>query len=759
MEPIERNPAFANKLIGASSLYLRQHAHNPVFWYPWGEEAISRARAENKPILLSVGYSTCYWCHVMEREVFENLSIASLMNRLFINIKVDREEHPAIDELYMVARQLMTHEGGWPNNVFLTPDLKPFYAGGTYGPEEIYGKPAFPRLLEWLHYSWTTQEQALRAQAEEVTKAMTPFVTFGSQHASHAEEPQEIASQARALLALLTKHHDERSGGFFQSPKFPHECYLQFLLAYHRYSSDVEALNIAAHSLGKMAAGGIFDHVGCGFHRYAVDKHWMVPHFEKMLYNQAMIARCYTDAFSATDNRYFADIACSILDFTSGPLTDGHGAFFSAMDAETDAVEGAFYAWRAEEIESLLTPEEAAFFGHFFALADIPAFPGHKHPDGQVILLRKPLDQAAVENHMPYDELAAMVALVMNKLLAARNKLLAPVVDDKIIVSWNGLMMDAYAHAGHVLGEPRYIEQAKNAANYLLQYAIDDASNLCRLIVAGKPQSAATLEDYAYLMRGLITLHRTTNDAAMLEAAQDLCARVREQFADASQPGYFSTTSDDTVLLRMKSYEDSTLPCPNAVMIENLLALAALTSQKDYRDEAEQMIDLFVRRRAQPQPESASMLAAALASLEPLTERAPLPAFDEVKYLKGERGGLQAELSLVPEDMLPGEKGELTLKIRIREGLSIQAAEGILPPLQPTQCDLQGAGVEIERIDYPPASESGAKPGSYSGEIAIRIRFSLSPQLPLRPRLKVRLHYQLCDASHCYPPENIALVI
>ena len=756
MAIIERNPAFTNKLVGESSLYLKQHAYNPVFWYPWGREAIERARKENKPILLSIGYSTCYWCHVMEREVFENLSIASLMNRLFINIKVDREQHPAIDELYMVARQLMTHEGGWPNNVFLTPQLQPFYAGGTYGAEDAYGKPAFPRLLEWLNYSWTTQEETVRSQAKEITKAMQPFVTYTKQTDQAAPD---IAARARELCLLLGKHHDEQSGGFYQAPKFPNECYLQFLLAYHRYSGDVAALNIAAHTLGKMAAGGIYDHVGCGFHRYAVDKAWMVPHFEKMLYNQAMLARCYTDAFSATGNHYFADIARSILDFVSAPLTDGHGAFLAAIDAETDQVEGAFYAWTAEEIQSLLTPEEANFFVHFFALADIPAFPGHKHPDGQVIIMRKPLDQAAVEGNMPYLELAAMVAHVMNKLLAARNQRKAPSVDDKVIISWNGLMIDAYAQAGRVLGQPRYTQMADRAARFLLEYAIDQDTRLCRVVDGGKPSLDASLEDYAYLIKGLISLHRAAGDASMLEAATMLAGRAEDLFADESAPGFFTTTSDDPfMLIRMKSYEDSTLPCPNATMIENLVALAELTGQQDYRQKAQQMIDHFLARTSL-QPESSSMLAAALASLEPLRERPTLPTFEQGVEEELADEAVRVECSLVPEDILPGEKGELSCRLFIRSGFHIQSSDAQQAERIATQCDLQGQGVSVEAVHYPPASAMLDNHGIYQSDIEIRIRFSLSPQLPIRPPMKLRLRYQPCDERQCYPLRDVVLSV
>jgi uncharacterized protein YyaL (SSP411 family) len=461
----EQNPQFSNALVHSASPYLRQHAHNPVFWYPWGEEAIARARTENKPILLSIGYSTCYWCHVMEREVFMNVSIAAQMNEHFINVKVDREEHPELDEIYMVARQMMTREGGWPNNIFLTPDLKPFFAGGTFPPADMPGRSGFPRLLEWLHHAWTTQNAELQKAAEEITQAITGYLNYVPKETA----APNVAELAGKLFTSLKQHHDASAGGFFQAPKFPHENYLGFLVAYHELTGDKEALDILTLSLRKMAAGGIYDQVGCGFHRYAVDKEWYVPHFEKMLYNQSQLARVYTDAARLTSNPWLADIAKSILDFVMGPLTDGGGAFYAAIDAETDGVEGAYYAWSAEELEKLLKPEEARFLMDFFALADIPKFPGHKHADGQALIARKPLDEAAREKNMPYIQVAAMVGYVMNKLLNARNLRKAPGLDNKIIVGWNGLMIDAFAHAAKVFDKPHYAIAARRAADLLLE--------------------------------------------------------------------------------------------------------------------------------------------------------------------------------------------------------------------------------------------------------------------------------------------------
>ena len=610
----EQNPQFANKLLHSSSPYLRQHAHNPVFWYPWGQEALARAKAEDKPILLSIGYSTCYWCHVMEREVFENLSIASLMNRSFINIKVDREEHPQLDDIYMTARQLMTHEGGWPNNLFLTPDLKPFYAGGTYGANDAYGKPGFPRLIEWLGSTWQTKREEVERIADETKQLMQNFMVHAqSTETSSVSLPQKV----ELLQQSLAKHFDAVSGGFFKAPKFPHETYLQFLLAHYEQTNNVQSLDMAAFSLGKMAAGGIYDQVGCGFHRYAVDKDWLVPHFEKMLYNQALLARCYTDAARLTGNAYFADIAKGICEFVAAPFTDGNGAFYAAIDAETDEVEGAYYAWTSEEIESLLTPDEVVFFVAHFGLADIPAFPGHKHPEGQALILRKPLFEAALEKNMPYEELAGMAGQTLNKLLAARNMRQSPERDEKIIVSWNGLMIDALAHAGGVFAMPDYIARAEKAARFILEFAIDNDGNLRRTVTAGRAEHYATLEDYAFLIKGLLTLHDATHNKAHLESALQLAEQVEARFADTT-PGYFFTQATDHVLIRAKAGDDSTLPSANAVMAHNYLTLHKLTQKANWREKAVSLIEYFLKSDSLAWPEYCTMLSVALA-LQPKT--------------------------------------------------------------------------------------------------------------------------------------------
>jgi uncharacterized protein len=682
----------------------------------------------------------------MEREVFENLSIASLMNKSFINIKVDREEHPELDEIYMVARQLITQEGGWPNNVFLTPDLKPFYAGGTYAPDDSYGRPAFPRLIEWLNYAWTTQEASVRNTAEEITKAVKEYLTFKTPE----NATSDMRGQADKLFAMLKGYHDERSGGFFQAPKFPHESYLSFLLAYHEATGNMAALDIAAHSLGKMAAGGIYDHVGCGFHRYAVDKEWYVPHFEKMLYSQAQLARVYTDAARITDNAYFTDIAKSVLDFVSGPMTDGNGAFYAAIDAETDGVEGAYYAWTSQELEALLTPEETQFFIAFYALADIPSFPGHKHTEGQVIVARKPLAQAAIEQDMPYVQLAAMAGQIMNKLLVERNKRKAPNLDDKIIVSWNGMMIDAFAHAAYVFNEPRYVQIARKAADYILEHAIDNDGRLCRIVAGGKAQVPATLEDYAYLIKGLLSLWRAKPDEMLLEVAVSMFERAEELFGDPDAPGYFYTQDSQHLLMRFKNGDDSAIPSANAIMLDNLLALHDIKKDESYRDKAMALAGFFLDGTTRVLVEFAATLQGAL-KLNPIVRIGELP---DKEGLPADEDTVKASLSL--------SKNELTVTLDIEEGWHINANKVSQPFLVATQLDVQGEGVELVEIIWPepvkkPDALSGEVLPVYEGKVKIKARLKLADSGKKRPAVKALIRFQPCSRTLCHAVRDVTL--
>ena len=758
MQVVEKNPLFTNLLVDAPSLYLRQHAHNPVFWYPWGKEAMDRARKENKPIFLSIGYSSCYWCHVMEREVFENPSIAATMNEHFINIKVDREEFPQLDEIYMTARQLLRGEGGWPNNVFLTPDLRPFYAGGTYSAEDMPRRPSFPKLLEWVHYTWTTTPEEVTRVATKLTEDMKPHLVF----AQPVKTQVTLGDQADKIFGYLKQNFDSRAGGFFQAPKFPNENYLQFLLGYYEFSGRTEALDMVTFSLAKMAAGGLQDQVGCGFHRYAIDKEWYIPHFEKMLYNQALLARLYTDVVQITGNAWFGDIAKSILDFVGGPLTSGNGGFYSAIDAETEGVEGAHYAWSSEELKAVLTPNELAFLTRFYALADIPKFPGHKHVDGQVLVARAPLDLAAREHNMPYVQLAAMVGELMNKLLAIRSKRQPPALDDKILVGWNGLMIDAFAHAAKVFKRASYTARAREAADFILENAIDNNGNLKHVFAAGSAYLDATLEDYVFLIKGLISLWRVTPDDELLDSAKSLAARVEELFADKGQ-GYFFTTSSDELLVRIKSGTDATLPNANAIHMHNLSDLHEITQDASYLERAKALREYFITGNGSVVVDSAIMMHASLRLGIMTGEKAallPPSTFypSAIQNMASEAVAVSAEFK--PAKPKSGSECKLLITLDIKNGWYINANQVLQPYQIPTQIDVEGA--QLLETQYPEAvMHTGASEDEkllhFEGKIVVTALIKLPAGK--RTPVNVKIRYQACQGVNCYPANELILSV
>lgn len=751
IKPLETNPTFVNPLSASSSPYLRQHMNNPVYWYPWGREAFERAREENKPILLSVGYSTCYWCHVMEREVFDNVSIAAQMNEFFINVKVDREEMPEIDEIYMIARTLMTQQGGWPNNVFLTPELKPFYALGTAPAMDSGNRQSFPRVLEWMNYVWQTQRDDVQRIAGDLVSAMESVLR---KQGSDLEKPMSLLEQAHKLYDYLAGMHDDRSGGFFQAPKFPHETNLLFLMEYYRHTAYEPALKIAHFTLEKMSAGGIHDHVGCGFHRYAVDKEWFVPHFEKMLYNQALITRSMLECFSYSKEPLFADMARATLEFCSGPFTHPQGAFYAAFDAEVQGIEGAYHAWEAAEIQSVLDEAEANFFTRFFALAQIPHFPGHPKPTGQVIIARQPLHIAAREAGMPYVQLMAMVGLVMNKLLAVRNQREGPRRDDKIITSWNGLMIHACALAGQTLSEPRYTEMAVKAARFILQNSTDLNGNLRRIWINGKAEQKARLEDYACLLQGILALLRSTGEAEWKNAALDLMRSADRFLRDEESDGWFMAEADDHLIVRPKTADDTALPSANGVMLHNLIDLYEITGEAAYLERARAIADSFSRMTHRLLAESACMCTAFL-RLEAIAagNNITVPEGKRAAPLgKGEHK-VSMSVRMVPSVPFAGSECELVIGLNIAPGWYIQPYNGKEPALAPTQIEINGPGVaEVREIKFQKTENNRLE-----GTVTVVAKIVVSQQFIVGANsIRVMLQYQPCSEGLCMGVASIA---
>ena len=756
-----------NRLADSTSPYLLQHAHNPVDWYPWGDEAFDAARDQDKPIFLSVGYSTCYWCHVMEREVFENPEIASLMNELFINIKVDREQRPDIDEVYMTATQMMTGSGGWPMSVFLTPDLKPFYAGTYFGPEDRAGRPGFPTLANAMHDAWTNRYEEVIATADRATAAVRANLSERLERAGTRPLRHAIADTAASRLA---QSFDDRWGGFGVAPKFPQGFNYPFLLAVHERTSDPEPLDMTVTSLRLMAAGGMYDHVGGGFHRYSTDGQWKVPHFEKMLYNQAQLTRAYLRAYTATGEEHFADTANDILRYVEELMTGPDGQFYSALDAETDATEGAYYAWNREQITEILDDEEMKIFDSSFAIAPIPAFPGHNHPDGGALHMRKPIRDLASDLDTPYADLRERLDRVLAKLKAHRDKRELPGLDDKVIAGWNGLMIGAYAEAGRTLDEPAYTDTARRAATFLLDQLRDENGNLLRLWRAGVNEQPAFHEDYAFTIQGLASLYRSTEDPRWLDGAVDLAERADRLFWDLRAGGYFFALETPDLIARSKSARDGAIPSGNSAMAHALLDLAELTGDDRWRERAEKLLAAFSGIATEAPTSHLHMIHAIerFLSATDADTNAPRPfelpdledgAADSAPLDSSAHAAVTADLE--PSTVHPGETFTVRITLKIEDGWHINANPASAETLIATTADVRSElPIEMKRIEYPTpkrleAAYADTAIDVYEGEVEIIATCHLAESVGEgvnKGTLRALIVFQACDERSCLKP-------
>jgi len=562
-----------NSLSQEISPYLLQHAENPVDWQPWGPAALERARREQKPIFLSVGYSACHWCHVMAHESFENRAIAELLNRDFICIKVDREERPDLDQIYMEAVQAMTGHGGWPMSVFLTPDQKPFF-GGTYWPlDGRGGMPGFGQVVSAVAAAWRDRQSDVLQQAEKAVQFLHAQPLTGSTSSELSEAPLERAE------AALAQAFDDRLGGFGSAPKFPHATDLKVLLARWRASRQESLLEMVVVTLDRMAAGGIYDHLGGGFHRYSVDAQWLVPHFEKMLYDNAMLANCYLAAWQETQRNDYRRVVRETLDYVLRDMTDPQGGFYSAEDADSEGEEGKFYVWTPQEIQAVLGPDRAAAFCCAYDVSAVGNFEGRNilHLAKPVAVCAKILgrDAAPLEEDLAADRI---------KLLDARSCRVRPGRDDKVLASWNGLMIDAMARAGDVLDESRYRTAAAAAADFLLAHVCDDRGRLLHCWRAGQARHNAFLDDHASLCNALITLYETQSDPRRLDEATRLADAMLARFADPEGGGFFYTSIDhEHLIARKKDLFDTPVPSSTGLAATAFLRLARHTGREDYR--------------------------------------------------------------------------------------------------------------------------------------------------------------------------------
>ncbi|HCK40024.1 MAG: thioredoxin domain-containing protein [Planctomycetaceae bacterium] len=568
-----------NHLADETSPYLLQHKNNPVDWYPWGPEALDRAKREKKPIFLSIGYSACHWCHVMEHESFENEAIAKELNHKFVCIKVDREERPDLDQIYMNATQIMTGRGGWPMSVFLTPELKPFFAGTYWPPSTSRGMIGFDQVIAKVSDAWVNNRDAVATQADRLTQEL---VRMEQTAGSDEELTKELLVNA---YEQHRKTFDSNYGGFGSGPnKFPAPMSLQLLLRYWHRHGDQQSLNMVVKSLDRMAAGGIYDHLGGGFARYTVDPHWLVPHFEKMLYDNAQLVTTYVEAYQVTGDENYARVVRETLDYILRDMTDPQGGFYSTEDADSEGVEGKFYTWTPPQVQEILDEEAAATFCQVYDVTDAGNF---EHTN--ILNLRKTLEQQAKLLGIDLKQLTANLEESRAKLFAAREKRVHPHKDDKVIVAWNGLMIDAMARAGSVLGEKKYIDAGKKTADFLLDQLRSAEGRLLHTWRHGQAKLAAYLDDYACLANGLVSLYEANFEEHYLEQAATLMQVVLRRFQVENQGGFYYTADDqEKLIVRSKDFLDNAVPSGNAMAATVLIRLAKFTGDQNYQDAAKQ---------------------------------------------------------------------------------------------------------------------------------------------------------------------------
>jgi len=568
-----------NRLISEKSPYLLQHAYNPVDWHPWGEEAFNLAKKENKPIFLSIGYSTCHWCHVMAHESFENMEVAELMNDTFVSIKVDREERPDIDGVYMQVAQMMTGRGGWPLTIVMTPDKKPFYVA-TYIPKEArYGQLGMMQLIPRLKEIWSTE----RENVDDIISQIEAALAKESPGVSDASV--DLDSIVTAFSTFLQRF-DKEKGGFGTAPKFPSPHNLMLLLRYWKRTGDEDALNMVETTLKEMRKGGIWDHIGLGFHRYSTDAQWLLPHFEKMLYDQAMLLHAYAESFEATGDAFYAEVAHDIIQYVIRNMTSPDGAFYSAEDADSEGVEGKFYVWSYEEIMSILNPQEFAAFARYFNIMKKGNFKEEATREDtglNVPHMTDSLGVVAEEIGIATDLLEQLLEKARVKLFDVREKRVRPGRDDKILTDWNGLFIAALAKASRALGSAEYMEAAERAVEFILKKMISSDGRLFHRFRDGEVAVPAFLDDYAFLVWGLIELYETSFNPEHLELARDLTREQIRRFWDSERNGFFFTADDsEELLVRQKDAYDGAIPSGNSVSMMNLLRLSRLLGEEEF---------------------------------------------------------------------------------------------------------------------------------------------------------------------------------
>ncbi len=613
-----------NKLGEETSPYLLQHAHNPVNWYPWGKEALEKSKQDNKPIFLSIGYAACHWCHVMEHESFENEDIAKILNTHFISIKVDREERPDLDEIYMSAVIAISGSGGWPMTVFLTPDLKPFYGGTYFPPEDKWGRMGFKKIISLIHEKWQSpnERKHLLLDADSLHKAIAERTSITPHQSPHIQISDKLLETA---ANQLKESFDPKWGGFSAAPKFPPTNAIRLLLRFHFHTGNKDSLAMATSTLDKMSRGGMYDHLGGGFHRYSTDEKWLVPHFEKMLYDNALLAAAYLEAFQITNKLTYARTAEEILVYVQRTMTDKSGAFYSSEDADSEGQEGIYYTWTFDEILSVLGKDATEIFSKIYNIKKSGNFSSREsYHQGQNILHLQSafsLPEFSQNFGIDSDKLEGILKNAREKLLDFRRRRVRPGLDDKIITSWNALMISAFAQAYRILDSSKYLEAATKAAQFIKRELWTEENYLLRTYRSGLSKFFAYLEDYAYTIRALTDLYEAGFETKWLFFAENVADSMIHQFWDKKSYGFFDTGHlHENLIVRTKSATDSAIPSPTALAAETLLRLSRLLNRDDFYKKATQTLQAnanFMERFPQA---FLSLFLAADFSLHPIKE-------------------------------------------------------------------------------------------------------------------------------------------
>jgi hypothetical protein len=747
-----RSPQQAlNRLAGEASPYLQLHARNPVDWYPWGDEALARARAEDKPIFLSIGYSTCYWCHVMEREVFSNPEIAAAMNAHFVSIKVDREERPDLDAIYMEATKLLTGSAGWPNSLFLTPDGLPFLAGTYFPPQDEPGRPGFPGVLRSIREAWSSDRARVLAVADQVAQRIQGLADLGGGTPGALPPAPELLRQA---VDELAGDYDPDHGGFGSRTKFPRPPALELLLAALERERDPKVEAMLTKTLDEMALGGMYDQLAGGFHRYSTERTWSIPHFEKMLYDNAQLVGIYARAYALLGRPLYRRVVEQTVAYLDREMSHPEGGFASAQDAEVDGEEGASYVWSRSEIERRLGPERASAFLSFYELT-----PMREKPALGVLRVRFPV-KPALQRTAAADVPALLARFDGERaaLLARRAEFPQPLRDDKVLAAWNGLAIRGLTHAAEDLGRPDYVARAERVADFVLGRLRTEDGSLRRSYIAGQARERGVLDDYAFLADGLLGLQEATGDGRWLARARSLADLMLESFEDPAGGGFFLTPEGSSLLIRPKLFEDNEIPSGNAVALRVLRTLAAETAADRYRTAAARTATAAapLLRRA---PSALAATVAAMASEpEPSRTVAASRAGSEAAAEPGSRLPRSEDHVRASLAEAAGDSSRFAVRLAIDDGWHVNANPASMPFLVPTQVELRGGSAA--EIHYPEgrAFRPAFVPEAirvYEGTVEIELVMAPGSASPSR----VALRFQACDERMCLPPARTELAL